>query len=54
MKPITYTYKSEETPLYYEVEYRGEIVFKDPCYSICNSYIFINQLMGTRPKPVYA
>lgn len=45
--------KKEPTILHYEVTYQGEVVFTDPCYAICNSYICRNCLMGTRPKPVY-
>jgi len=37
----------------YVVMKDGEILFSDPVYSICNSFIINNALQGIRPKPVY-
>lgn len=54
MKEVKWEYKSERQPLYYQVlSNTGELLFKDACYAICNSFICVNMLQGVRPKPVY-
>jgi hypothetical protein len=54
MKEVKYQYDAKPAPLYYEVlSCTGELLFKDECYAICNSFIIVNQIKGVRPKPVY-
>lgn len=54
MKEVKHTYRGNETPLYYQVlSPSGELLFKDACYAICNSFICTNMIQGVRPKPVW-